>query len=568
VLGNYESTAWTRCTTSTTRLAPQTGRGVVFPPAISSQTVLDGFAIDRFAADTAIGVSVDGARNVMLSNLVIVGSPAVTTTYGVNVTNAGDAVVFRSYVGGGVPANNAVGVRSVGSRVAVEDSCSVAVDPTTGVCPSDCGGGISTSYTGSAELEVLLRNTQYAVVLDDSPGSRIERSTVCSTQGRNGAFATGSPILVSGDASNVLIRGNGIQSKAEPIYYGSHRSAVRFLACKAANPWLVGNRSITAKLELGLAAVPQQAQGVDAVIVATGDCHPVIEANASIEGSTVGGTMNYGTGVRCATEDAASSRCVVTSNSITGNRPTDFYSSNSSVGGSGISCWGGSCARIDHNRVVGLVQAGTFAYPFAGPFISGTGISVTGSTLISDNEVTGVCAHNNRVNAVGISLAASNGLLENNEIVGLCALPPNWNEARGVWGLSVDSAPGNEWLVRRNDIHALPGSPCGANYCQTMAPLPSFGVNFTGTAGVFQENLISPGQCGDGVAFYEGTVATRHPRVFESNELAAETRPTFPVWQGALYQDGAAGKLLTPQAVDALTDMTASGTTLELCPAP
>ena len=64
------------------------------------------------------------------------------------------------------------------------------------------------------------------------------------------------------------------------------------------------------------------------------------------------------------------------------------------------------------------------------------------------------------------------------------------------------------------------------------------------------------------MAVSEGTTSGRHPRVFEGNHLIANTRPTGnTTWQGSLYRDSDAGFLFTAAAVDALTDMTASGTT-------
>jgi hypothetical protein len=42
VFGGYEATTFTRCTNSTTHLAPQTGKGVLFPSNIGSPTTLDG----------------------------------------------------------------------------------------------------------------------------------------------------------------------------------------------------------------------------------------------------------------------------------------------------------------------------------------------------------------------------------------------------------------------------------------------------------------------------------------------------------------------------------------------
>jgi Putative metal-binding motif len=95
VLGGYESTAWTRCSSSITRLLPQTARGVYFPPSIATRTILDGFTIDAPSQTTA-GVTLEGARGVLLSNLRV-GDSGTTLQRGIDLTNA-EAEVFRSSV--------------------------------------------------------------------------------------------------------------------------------------------------------------------------------------------------------------------------------------------------------------------------------------------------------------------------------------------------------------------------------------------------------------------------------------------------------------------------------------
>ena len=180
VLANYELTSWTRCSNSTTRLAPQTGRGIVFPPAVAERTVLDGFAIERFAAETSAGVTVDGARGVLLSNLTVAGGPHVTTSYGVNVVNGGDALLFRNRIETAAAFEQGIALRAVGSRVVVQDSCPTPPDATTGRCTSVCSAsGPEIRATYAFNLGLPYANSTCAMLLEDSPGSRIERSAVC-----------------------------------------------------------------------------------------------------------------------------------------------------------------------------------------------------------------------------------------------------------------------------------------------------------------------------------------------------------------------------------------------------
>ena len=132
VLGNYESTTWTRCPTAvTTTIAPQTERGVYFPPSVVTRTVLDGFSIVLQAPQGA-SVRVEGARGVLVSNVRIVPG----RTYGVDVSDA-EAQISRSVVNASTAA-----VHVVRSEVAIQENCSAPLDPVTGRC-SHCGPAIA-----------------------------------------------------------------------------------------------------------------------------------------------------------------------------------------------------------------------------------------------------------------------------------------------------------------------------------------------------------------------------------------------------------------------------------------
>src|SRR5262249_12996047 len=113
VLGNYESTGWTRCNSGTTIIQPQTAEGVTFPSSVTQVTVLDGFQVDRFMAQTTAAVTVNGAKNAILSGLTISNTPAVANSYGINVISGGEATVTRGRIDAGAGTSESIAVRSV-----------------------------------------------------------------------------------------------------------------------------------------------------------------------------------------------------------------------------------------------------------------------------------------------------------------------------------------------------------------------------------------------------------------------------------------------------------------------
>ncbi|HEY3498907.1 MAG TPA: MopE-related protein, partial [Polyangiaceae bacterium] len=142
LLGNYESTTFTRCTNSTTRLRPGLDQSVVFPPGIRIQTVLDGFAIDRSYSANATGVSVTGASGAVLSNLAIVGAidslPIDSNVaYGVKLVDS-SALIARSTIDGG-RSRETYAVHATRSKVLIEENCSSPLDA-NGACTGDCTG--------------------------------------------------------------------------------------------------------------------------------------------------------------------------------------------------------------------------------------------------------------------------------------------------------------------------------------------------------------------------------------------------------------------------------------------
>jgi hypothetical protein len=242
-----------------------------------------------------------------------------------------------------------------------------------------------------------------------------------------------------------------------------------------------------------------------------------------------------------------------------------LFHSPSGYDGIGVNCVGRSCARIDGNRIVGI----TGYVPSRLPNVSGIGISTGGATIVADNDVTGNCTNVCKNDGVGISASAARGLMENNEILGSCVQEsdpwcgsPDWAIA---YGLRVASTGADEWIVRSNTIRALVGSTCGIGECYGLGLGSRFrerpvAVWFTGTNGVFRDNVLSPGFCRD-FTFFEAGAGEQHPRLFQDNHFAAGTGSSW----NPLYHDTIAGDLMFPVDIDALTDMTASGTTAEMC---
>ena len=95
VYGNYESTNWKRCPLSATAPDPTVtltlgdATGVRFPTGITTPTTLDGFVLQRGTFDTVSGVTVAGAKQVTLSNLIINDAPPASHSYGINLVGGG-----------------------------------------------------------------------------------------------------------------------------------------------------------------------------------------------------------------------------------------------------------------------------------------------------------------------------------------------------------------------------------------------------------------------------------------------------------------------------------------------
>jgi hypothetical protein len=506
VLGGYEATTFTRCTNSTTHLAPQTGKGVFFPANVTSPTTLDGFTIDRYTSGTSTtAVTLDGARSVMLSNLTLPRTAAVMTySYGVTLANGATATIFMSTISGGNGSTASAAVASVGARVDIEDSSISASD--------------STTLYGSAEGMISL---------EASPGSRIERSTI-SGKLNYAAFGGGrsDAIAIHGNASGVLVRHNTIS----PALNGPTNAAISALDCAGASPFIADN-VIAPTLSAATATLDS--------VYAGGDCKPVIDENPTI----VATSNKSATGVHCTAVSGVSSACVISRNQDIGNSSVPPPSNPSTNAGNGIVCDATSCSRIDQNVITGIEHS-------SGPATTTTGYGIvlnSSNALVDRNSIVGVGAGAGGLSPAcyyftgyGVTGGGAGSRIQNNRIYGAQAGTPNCLATGYAYGLT--SAAGQ---IYSNHIVAWPSGVCASSL---NAGQGLYGV-VTGLGGDYRNNAI------EGCAAVKEANASSDPAVFEHNALA-----TGYLDEGGDYPSSS--NPVTPLSaaqVNALADMTTSG---------
>jgi hypothetical protein len=236
VIGKYESTNWSRCIDSGTwvSIAPRSGEGVLFPPDIDQQTVLQGMFVERPAADTSAAITVDGALGAVISEVTVRGTPASSNAYGVNVVNGGDAMLVKSVISGGAASVEAIGVRVVGGHVWIDENRSEACAIQT------------QSFT--------LPYRAFGVLLDSSPGSRVSNSNICTNGARFlldqydnvviGAESMG--VVVAGDASGVVVDHNLVTATAGGREERATLYGIRAHDCGGTSPWIAANQQVHA----------------------------------------------------------------------------------------------------------------------------------------------------------------------------------------------------------------------------------------------------------------------------------------------------------------------------------
>ena len=541
LLANYESSCWTHCDDSTTHLAPGTSRGVVFPADIAVQTELDGFTIDRpYDATLVSGVTVDGAHGAWLSHLTIVGgtynpagTPAVSTgsAYGVDVEN-GSATVVESRVDGGLAFDTAA-IHANAALVLLEDNCSVAQDGQTGRCPTACGTSGPGFFAGHFANEA----GEYAVDLEDSPGSRVERSDVCA-YGQSQTFSDQAGIRVTGASSGVVVRANAIGGDFYTQSGDRTASGISLTECNDAAPWVVDNQTV---------GVNAHSNGQPAAVHAVGACHPVIEANHQIA-NTVSAVSGSATGVLCEASSAPS-RCVVYANPNVTNSWAPVASSGApAVGGTGVGCQGGSCARIENNVITSLGGPGWPSQCNTCISLS-TGVSLSGGETLLRGNTIAIGSLQGKFSGLSVSGTTLSNV-ENNGLAG---------------GFSGAAALFDSNFVSQANCGPDDPSPCPA-------------VTWSGGGTVSNNCIVGAetryGSDGSTLMYFPAFVengTSADPSAFVNNDLYTGSGfigdNGLPGYNSALYVNEGTTKLTSAAQVNALTDMTVSGTTETACTA-
>jgi hypothetical protein len=483
--GLYESTSWSRCSNGSTILAPGSGAGVYFGPSLSALTVLDGFVVARFAAETSAGVTLDGAKGAVVSN-VEVGTPAhdATTTYGVDARNGAVATLSNVrmtpvYESGSFwywGAQNQVGISAVGAKLSVSDSSLrlyagvLAADGSvTGLWLEDADGSAvldtvvnlrsdvtTLGIHATRVADLVLDGTQVtleagdqfgprgtnAVELDRVPGLSWQQGTLTlkreyfgtdlrlsdSPGARLGvqiareAFSQmGVGVALSGDSTGTVLDGS-IGRLNPSTSVSPGEGGLWVHDCAGTSPL------VRMLVDVG--------SGGEAVTI-QGDCSPTVSAHANV-------TFAAGSGTLAAIHCWAPSRCTIDHAYATVTGAT--VPVGSIIHAYGILCDDGACpvitdseahslSSVDRHRSVGYL---------------GAGIQAPGSTLVARNTVYGHC-----VGSSGAGLVAS-GRIENNEIFG----PDCGATASGTpiaVGLEVVGAS----IVTSNYISAGGPSDCG-----------------------------------------------------------------------------------------------------------
>jgi hypothetical protein len=330
----------------------------------------------------------------------------------------------------------------------------------------------------------------------------------------------GASIRIDGDATGTVVRANLVNAwGGEDDCHG-----IWMEDCGGAAPWIVDNEGIFAAGDTNLTRV----DGIRAV----GDCHPVVDSNEYIAGGGEGGASSAN-GVHCLANGAGvSSACVVLDNPRIEGSQFGFP-----PGAVGVRCDDGSCMRIAGNAINGR----------GGVDSTGLWLDNTGA-FVDDNQISGGCASNS---ASGVYAENAWARLQNNRISGGQCF--GGGGGADSYGLHVVTAAGvNEIDVHSNVIdgrgNAAACTSWGVMLDALAGALPASGV------GIFRNNVILGGDCNTSATnFYEAQAAA-DPRIFESNDLDPRSSPND------LYFDADTGGLDAAAGVDALGDMTVSGT--------
>ena len=495
VYGNYEAMTWTRCPIDSGAPDPMVtievreAGGVRFMNTINLPTALDGFVLARNvsggASASLAAVTVNGAKQVRLANLVVNDAPTAAATYGVNLVGGGEATITHCLLFGGAGTTESYGVRSVLSKPTIQENCS-DIDPMTGRCTANCSTAPTLGIVGQAASTTSV--TGVGVLLNDSPGASVETSTIC---GALGTDAIGVHII--SDATGTVTRASSISAA------GGSTNSLGILAedCSDATPWIVGNELIQG----------QQGTTRAAGIVARGACKPVIDGNKVIS-SGGDSTTGQSVGISCESNTATlASLCA-----ILGNEAIQGSGTTRTAQAIGVACMDRSCVRVAENIVMGS-SAVTTAF---GVLLHNDG------AMVEQNRITGGCSGQL---AVGLRAEDSFARVQNNLInAGIC---PNTVIAASPTNIGLHVLGANDQNEMDIDSNTIDGGGNAAGICTSTALELDAGTPAPAAPkGIVRNNILTGGIClvaaTTGVPirtdFFEA-LPTTDPRIFQNNDL-------------------------------------------------
>jgi hypothetical protein len=335
IYGKYESTSFTRCSASTTRLQPKQLGGVRIAGTLQAR--LDGFAIRSNPRWTGPAiVTIDLASGVELRDLTIEDYESGRST-GIHVTDA-EASVTESTIVLQNGLDVSIGIIAERSRMAISKT---TVD-------------VASSYVARG------------MTFDHCADSSISENTVATVVPPGSGLTLG--IGVSGNSSNVRVFANNVTT-----YGGTQAGGIGVGNCASTAPEVAHNTIRVTNPSSG------SEQNTDTGITVSGFCPAVIQGNLV---HTASGNGHWPVGIAC----IAFSECSILDNDVSVSvLATQAGTVNA---GTGIDCF--DCAEISRNQVSGIVSL----VPCAGPCdFDSIGISARGSgTLIDANRVDGGCS--------------------------------------------------------------------------------------------------------------------------------------------------------------------------------
>jgi hypothetical protein len=335
IYGKYESSSFTRCSSSSTGLQPVQPGGVRIAGTLQAR--LDGLTIRSNPSWTGPAiVTIDSATGVELRGVTIEGYESGHST-GIHVTDA-EVSVFESTIvlrnGLGV----SIGISAERSRLAISKT---SVD-------------VASSYVARG------------MTLDHCADSSISENTVTTAVPPGSGLTRG--IGVSGNSSNLRVFANSVIT-----YGGSQARGIALDGCASTAPEIARNTVRVTNPSSGSGLV------TDTGIMVSGFCPAVIQGNLV---HTASGNGHSPVGIAC----MSFSECSILDNdvsvSVLATRPGTVNA------GTGIDCF--DCAEISRNQVSGI----TSLVPCGGNCdFNSIGIAAQGrGTLIDANRVDGGCS--------------------------------------------------------------------------------------------------------------------------------------------------------------------------------